>query len=224
MSIRAEMRAAAIALLRRPQVSRRRCFLCDLRGNHNECAVPSGRPASFAIPVRSRARAGRGPIAARRAGAGRAGRAKAARLLCRTSRWHGRPADACRNRAFQKQSGFHGVAEPGLELLAALRSADRFDLAPVATEVGAAPSQTDPPSRPGVENTPPRAIPDSTVAAVQDALARAAYGPLVADGVAGPATRDAVMRFQRDHDLPVTGEITDALVVELRAAGALGGV
>ena len=126
--------------------------------------------------------------------------------------------------AFQKQSGFDGVAEPGLELLAALRSADRFDLAPVATEVGAAPSQTDPPSRPGVENTPPRAIPDSTVAAVQDALARAAYGPLVADGVAGPATRDAVMRFQRDHDLPVTGEITDALVVELRAAGALGGV
>ena len=31
------------------------------------------------------------------------------------------------------------------------------------------------------------------------------------------------MRFQRDHDLPVTGEITDALVVELRAAGALDG-
>ena len=29
------------------------------------------------------------------------------------------------------------------------------------------------------------------------------------------------MRFQRDHNLPVTGEISDGLIVELRAAGAM---
>jgi hypothetical protein len=29
------------------------------------------------------------------------------------------------------------------------------------------------------------------------------------------------MRFQRDHNLPVTGEVSDALVIELRATGAL---
>jgi peptidoglycan hydrolase-like protein with peptidoglycan-binding domain len=62
---------------------------------------------------------------------------------------------------------------------------------------------------------------DPLVAAVQDALAVSAYGPLTADGVIGPETRAAIMRFQRDHGLPVTGEVTEGLVVELRAAGAM---
>ena len=65
------------------------------------------------------------------------------------------------------------------------------------------------------------AEPDERVAMVQDALARSAYGPLTADGVFGPQTRDAIIRFQRDHGLPLTGAISDALVVELRAAGAI---
>lgn len=62
---------------------------------------------------------------------------------------------------------------------------------------------------------------DPLVAVVQTALARSAYGPLTADGVMGPATRDAIVRFQHDHDLPVTGEVSEALVLELRAYGAL---
>ena len=56
---------------------------------------------------------------------------------------------------------------------------------------------------------------------MQNALALSAYGPLIADGVIGPETRAAIMRFQRDHNLPVTGEISDGLVVELRAIGAM---
>jgi peptidoglycan hydrolase-like protein with peptidoglycan-binding domain len=56
---------------------------------------------------------------------------------------------------------------------------------------------------------------------VQNALAVAAYGPLSTDGVIGPETRDAIKRFQRDHNLPVTGEISDSLVIELRATGAM---
>ena len=62
---------------------------------------------------------------------------------------------------------------------------------------------------------------DPLLATIQKALARAAYGPVEADGFMGPQTHDAIMRFQRDHNLPVTGEVSDALVVELRAAGAL---
>jgi peptidoglycan hydrolase-like protein with peptidoglycan-binding domain len=58
---------------------------------------------------------------------------------------------------------------------------------------------------------------------VQEALAKAAYGPLLADGLLGQQTRVAIERFQRDRDLPVTGEINDALILELRAAGALAG-
>jgi peptidoglycan hydrolase-like protein with peptidoglycan-binding domain len=65
--------------------------------------------------------------------------------------------------------------------------------------------------------------PNLRLQAVQSALARAAYGPLPADGLFGPQTRDAIMRFQRDHGLPVTGEFNEALVVELRATGALEG-
>jgi peptidoglycan hydrolase-like protein with peptidoglycan-binding domain len=64
---------------------------------------------------------------------------------------------------------------------------------------------------------------DSRVAEVQEALAKAAYGPLKADGVFGRQTQEAIIRFQLDHGLTATGEINDALIVELRAAGALGG-
>jgi peptidoglycan hydrolase-like protein with peptidoglycan-binding domain len=69
----------------------------------------------------------------------------------------------------------------------------------------------------------PAAAGDVQIAAVQEALAKAAYGPLHADGFLGRQTREAIMRFQKDHDLPVTGDISDALIVELRAAGALAG-
>lgn len=67
----------------------------------------------------------------------------------------------------------------------------------------------------------PRPLPDARLQAVQSALARAAYGPLPADGLFGPQTRDAISRFQRDHGLQPTGDFDEALVTELRAAGAL---
>lgn len=117
--------------------------------------------------------------------------------------------------AFRSQSGYAGTGEPSPELLAAIRSTRRPDLSPVATEVVAPPAQP--------EAAPPPAASDPMVASIQEALSRAAYGQLVADGIAGPDTRNAIERFQRDHNLPVTGEISDALVVELRASGALGG-
>lgn len=59
------------------------------------------------------------------------------------------------------------------------------------------------------------------IKSVQNALALSAYGPINADGVVGPETRTAIMRFERDHNLPVTGEISESLVLELRAAGAM---
>jgi chromosome segregation ATPase len=41
----------------------------------------------------------------------------------------------------------------------------------------------------------------------QKALTRLGYGPLKADGVAGPGTRRAIEAFQRANTLPVTGEL-----------------
>lgn len=66
------------------------------------------------------------------------------------------------------------------------------------------------------------AEPDPRLAEVQAALSRAAYGPVNADGVFGPRTRDAIMRFQLDEGLPVTGKVDDALVDRLKTVGALG--
>lgn len=123
---------------------------------------------------------------------------------------------------FQMHAGLEASGEPTFELLSEIRSASRTDLAPVPTRVaGSADRQPQ-----AVMPVPPVAqavAPSGMVAAVQGALARAAYGPLTVDGVAGPATEEAVKRFQRDHNLAVTGQITEGLIVELRAAGALGG-
>ena len=116
---------------------------------------------------------------------------------------------------FQSNSGREGTGEASLDLLAAIRSTSRPDLSPVATEVVAPAEKAAPATLP--------AAPDPMIASIQEALARAAYGPLVADGIPGPDTRQAIIRFQQDHNLPVTGEVSDSLVVELRAAGALGG-
>jgi peptidoglycan hydrolase-like protein with peptidoglycan-binding domain len=109
-------------------------------------------------------------------------------------------------RAFEAASGRIETGQATAELLVAILSVEdegsqAADAAPVAE--------------------PPAAEPDPQVAAIQRALADAAYGPLATDGVYGAATRNAIMRFQKDRGLEMTGEISDTLVVELRAAGAL---
>jgi len=104
--------------------------------------------------------------------------------------------------AFERAVGREATGKATLELLAEIRSAGHGANA----------------SHAGAGDAPQ---PDSRVAEVQAALARSAYGPLTADGIFGPQTGDAIIRFQRDHGLPVTGEISDALVVELRSIGAL---
>lgn len=64
---------------------------------------------------------------------------------------------------------------------------------------------------------------DPVVFTVQQALARAGYGPLPPDGFPGPRTADAVRRFQLDEGLEVTGRIDEALIQRLAALGAMDG-
>jgi peptidoglycan hydrolase-like protein with peptidoglycan-binding domain len=109
-------------------------------------------------------------------------------------------------RTFEERTGLSSTGASDAEFLGVIRSAPGHNEERAATH-----DQEGPPSQQA----------DSTVAVVQGALARAAYGPLRADGVVGPQTRDAIIRFQRDHGLAASGEITDTLLVELRAAGAL---
>ncbi|MGH6960965.1 MAG: peptidoglycan-binding domain-containing protein, partial [Dongiaceae bacterium] len=51
---------------------------------------------------------------------------------------------------------------------------------------------------------------------VQQALAAKGYRPGPADGVVGARTREAIRRYQTDYRLPVTGEVSLALVNHLR--------
>jgi peptidoglycan hydrolase-like protein with peptidoglycan-binding domain len=51
---------------------------------------------------------------------------------------------------------------------------------------------------------------------VQQALAAKGYRPGIADGKLGPRTRAAIRRYQQDYGLPVTGEVSLALVNHLR--------
>ena len=59
--------------------------------------------------------------------------------------------------------------------------------------------------------------PSSRVLAVQRALADYGYGQIKPTGVAGPDTQAAIEKFERDHRLPVTGQVSDGLVRELSA-------
>ena len=59
--------------------------------------------------------------------------------------------------------------------------------------------------------------PTKRVLAVQRALADYGYGQVKPTGVAGPDTQAAISKFERDHRLPVTGQISESLVRELAA-------
>jgi hypothetical protein len=55
------------------------------------------------------------------------------------------------------------------------------------------------------------------VAAVQRALTEYGYGQLKPTGTMGSDTQLAIRRFERDRELPVTGQVSDRLVRELAA-------
>jgi hypothetical protein len=67
-----------------------------------------------------------------------------------------------------------------------------------------------PPARPLDARVEPQRI-----TSAQRALAKLGYGPLKADGIYGQETRQAIERFEREHRLPVTGELNQRTVREL---------
>ena len=59
--------------------------------------------------------------------------------------------------------------------------------------------------------------PSKRVLAIQRALAEFGYGQIAPSGVYDPETRAAIEKFERDHRLPVTGQISERFVRELSA-------
>jgi len=71
--------------------------------------------------------------------------------------------------------------------------------------------------RPRAQSVPAGARPDATaevaspswqVSAVQRTLNLAGYGPIKVSGILDDGTREGIARFERDHNLPVTGQNT----------------
>ena len=59
--------------------------------------------------------------------------------------------------------------------------------------------------------------PSSRITAVQRALAEYGYGQVKASGILDDATSAAIAKFERDHNLPNSGRVSDRLVKELTA-------
>ena len=63
-----------------------------------------------------------------------------------------------------------------------------------------------------VPYAPPEQSADSRVARAQEQLARRGYYRGEIDGIFGPGTRRAVMRYQSDHGLRVTGRLNPEML------------
>ena len=92
--------------------------------------------------------------------------------------------------------------------------AHKEDKAVVAHPVAA------PKAAPAARHDPIAALiapPKPRVLAIQRALADFGYGQIKPTGVYDGETRGAIEKFEREHSLPVDGQITDRLVRELAA-------
>jgi peptidoglycan hydrolase-like protein with peptidoglycan-binding domain len=67
----------------------------------------------------------------------------------------------------------------------------------------------------------PAAIERDRYLAVQHALNRIGYGPVVENGVIDRDTADAIRRFELDNGMPITGRLEERVVNRLIAIGAL---
>lgn len=70
---------------------------------------------------------------------------------------------------------------------------------------------------------PPAPIPQQSpaarrIAGVQRALSEYGYGNLKITGAMGGETQSAIQKFEREHKMPVTGQVSDRLLRELAAA------
>jgi hypothetical protein len=116
------------------------------------------------------------------------------------------------------QYGMHPL--PAFET--ALKPLDRRSdsLKPIASKPAAAggpehpvaASNVSPPEKP---TAPARH--NDPIAAVQRALSEYGYGQIKTSGTLDDATTAAIEKFEREHNLPITGRISDRLISELTA-------
>ena len=109
-------------------------------------------------------------------------------------------------RDFLQASGLKVNPEANENLLRAISS---YVAKPAAAAAAPNPPATDPIAK--------LIAPSKRIVSIQRALADFGYGQIKATGVYDPETRSAIEKFERDHRLPVTGQISDRFVRELAA-------
>jgi hypothetical protein len=109
-------------------------------------------------------------------------------------------------RDFLQASGLKVNPEANENLL---RAISNYVAKPVAVAAAPSPPAADPIAK--------LIAPSKRIVSIQRALADFGYGQIKATGVYDPETRSAIEKFERDHRLPVTGQISDRFVRELAA-------
>ena len=109
-------------------------------------------------------------------------------------------------RDFLQASGLKVNPEANENLL---RAISNYVAKPVAGAAAPNPPATDPIAK--------LIAPSKRIVSIQRALADFGYGQIKATGVYDLETRSAIEKFERDHRLPVTGQISDRFVRELAA-------
>ena len=118
-------------------------------------------------------------------------------------------------RDFQQAAGVKIDGQPSDALLVRIKASDLTVKDQIARLLMPAPAAA---TQPGAAQ-PDVAQPN--VVKVQRALNKVGYGPLQEDGIMGAGTRAAIERFQKDHDLAVSGEPHGRM---LRALASLSGI
>ncbi len=108
-------------------------------------------------------------------------------------------------RDFLQASGLRASPEASEDLLRALQTARPKAIS--AAAVG--PVRSDP--------IADLIAPSKRVLSIQRALSDFGYGQIKPTGTYDPETRTAIEKFERDHKLPITGQISDRFVRELAA-------
>ena len=122
--------------------------------------------------------------------------------------WGAKTDSAARD--FLQAAGMNTSAEASDSLLRTIKTSS------VRAHQTAAPPANDPIARLLAPLTAPPA-PSQRVLAAQRALADFGYGQIKPTGVVDAETRTAIEKFEREHGLPVTGQMSDGLVRELGA-------
>lgn len=147
---------------------------------------------------------------------------------------------------FQESEGLEQTGEASVDLLSRLKTHDTNvavipderptpEMTASTTQVKASSDDIadliraadDRPAKAKKDIKPPLPIPDTagvspeTIMKIQRALTRFAYANIKVDGVAGEATRTAIRAFEKNYNMPVTGEPSESVVRKLKSIGAI---